>query len=184
MDSMEKNEIIEDLKTDGERIYELSFLFVSALDEDKVKNEFEKIKESLKKKKAVFISEEMPRFINLAYEISKVVANKRQKSKDAYFGWIKFELDPASLLEIKEEITNDINIIRFLVVKTVKEDTMKKPIVTYGLNKRSTDQPQNLEDVFVEKKIEEIVAEVEKAEVKEEINKEEIDKKLEELANI
>jgi hypothetical protein len=56
--------------------------------------------------------------------MSKVISNIRNKFTTAYFGWVKFYMDADKVLELKKSLTQDTNFLRFLIVKTVKENTM------------------------------------------------------------
>ena len=66
----------------------------------------------------------MPKMTNLAYSIQKVISNVRSKFSTAYFGWIKFAIDSSKVLELKKQIDLNPNFIRFLILKTVKENTI------------------------------------------------------------
>jgi hypothetical protein len=63
-------------------------------DEDLSTRESE-LKESLTKLGATVISEGAPEFIDLAYEMSRVIENKRVRFNQGYFGWFKIEIDPS-----------------------------------------------------------------------------------------
>jgi hypothetical protein len=54
----------------------------------------------------------------------KVVANVRNKFNTAYFGWVKFTMDTDKILELKKKLDLDPNFVRFLILKTVKENTI------------------------------------------------------------
>ena len=56
--------------------------------------------------------------------MQKVVSGARHKFNTAYFGWIKFTMDPDKILELKKRLNLDQNFIRFLILKTVKENTI------------------------------------------------------------
>ena len=66
----------------------------------------------------------MPRMIPLAYSMTKVISNIRHKFSNGYFGWVKFMLDPEKAAELKQKLALDSNFLRFLIVKTVKENTI------------------------------------------------------------
>jgi len=69
------------------------------------------------------IAEELPVFIDLAYQIVKTVEHKNKRFDQAYFGWIKFEGSPAGIAELEEGLKKDENILRYLIVKTIRENT-------------------------------------------------------------
>ena len=68
--------------------------------------------------------DEMPKMINLAYAMQKVTSNVRAKFTTAYFGWTKFAMDSEKILMLKSKLDLDPNFIRFLILKTVKENTI------------------------------------------------------------
>ncbi len=157
----------DDQMKEAGKIYELAYLFVSTIPEENIAAEEGALKEMLSNVGAVAIGEDFPRLISLAYEMEKTIANKKQKFDSGYFGWIKFELDPENISKLDEELKRKENIIRFLIIKTVRENTMssKKPIV-----RESKARP-------APKKEDGEIASEEAAP----INKEEVDKKIEEL---
>ena len=56
--------------------------------------------------------------------MAKVIQNIRHKFDNAYFGWMKFSMSPEKVLELKKKLDLDTKIIRFLTLKTVKENTI------------------------------------------------------------
>ena len=108
-------------------VYEVGYHLVPTIDESDVLVHSSKIKSLIEEKGGVIISEEMPKSMALAYEISKSVNTKRQKFNKAYFGWVKFEMDPAQVLDLKNKIESLSEVLRLLVIKTVKENTIHTP---------------------------------------------------------
>jgi ribosomal protein S6 len=109
------------------RIYELGFHVVSSIPEEKLPAEVTIIKDLLESNGAVIISEEFPKLRALSYTMTKVVGPKHLKFDTAYFGWVKFEMNPDAVSKIKNSLERNDNIIRFLIVKTVRENTMTAP---------------------------------------------------------
>lgn len=113
------------IETEGNsRIYELGYLLVPTLAEEAVPAEYGNLKELISSFGGVAIADEMPRMIPLAYSMVKVVANVRSKFTNAYFGWVKFTMDSDKVLELKKKLDLDPSVIRFLILKTVKENTI------------------------------------------------------------
>jgi len=56
--------------------------------------------------------------------MSRLIDNKKQKFNSAYFGWVKFETTPSQAKTIKEMLDKDEKLIRFILIKTVRENTM------------------------------------------------------------
>lgn len=115
-------------KTDN-KVYEIGFLVVPSVSEDKIGAEYSSLKDILEKHKAVVISEEAPRMRALTYEMRKETAGKYQKYTQAYFGWIKFEVIPEAVTKIEAGFKKQPSILRYLLVKTVRENTMTSPKV-------------------------------------------------------
>jgi len=108
----------------NERVYELGYLLVPNVEEVDVPVLYGNLKELVSSFGGVSIADEMPKMIPLAYSMVKVVANVRNKFNTAYFGWIKFTMDSSKVLELKKKLDLDPKIIRFLILKTVKENTI------------------------------------------------------------
>lgn len=160
MEIKDKNEISEDANS---KVYELGYLLVPTLAQEDVPQIYGDLKELIA---ATFhgeiIADEMPKMINLAYPMQKVISNARSKFSTAYFGWIKFTMDAKQVLELKRQLDLDPKIIRFLILKTVKENT----IATKRFIHRETKRP------FVVKKTEgdKILTSVEKEKIDKEID--------------
>jgi ribosomal protein S6 len=105
------------------RVYELGFHFVSTIVEDEVAVQFSHLKSLIEKRGGQFIAEEMPKFKNLAYPISKTVKTDRKNHLSSYFGWVKFEINPEEIIPLEKEIKAFGPMLRFLLIKTVKENT-------------------------------------------------------------
>ncbi len=106
------------------RIYEIGFHLVSSIPEEKLSAEVTIIKDVLEKNGAVFISEEFPKLRPLSYMMTKVIGPRHLRFDTAYFGWVKFEMDPASIDTAKKILERNDNVLRFLIVKTVRESTL------------------------------------------------------------
>ena len=106
------------------RVYELGYLLVPTLSEEDVPVAFGNLKELVSSLGGIAISDEMPKMLALAYPMVKVITNVRNKFKNAYFGWVKFTMDSDKVLELKKRLDLDPNFIRFLILKTVKENTI------------------------------------------------------------
>lgn len=100
----------------------------------------------------------------LAYPIAKAIKGDKKLCKEAYFGWIKFEAPTEAIEGFKKEIEVQENLIRSLIVKTVRENTL------YG--------PKFLKDKEMKREKKEGE---EKDEPKGEINEVELDKSIDSL---
>lgn len=160
MISMSDVEVKKEKSEDG-RIYEVGYLLVPSITEENLPVTYGNLKELVSSFGGEVISDEMPKMIPLAYTISKVISNTRNKFNTAYFGWIKFEMDTEKVVLMKKKLDLDQNIIRFILLKTVRENTIAtKKFMRSDVHKRAkTEKGENGEDATP-------------------INKEEIDKEI------
>ncbi len=124
---MSKKEIEVENTEENERnarVYELGYLLVPTITEDEIGAAYGNLKDVVMSFGGNMISDDMPKMTNLAYEMLKVVQNVRSKFTTAYFGWVKFEMSPAQVLELKKKLDLDPLVLRFLIIKTVKENTI------------------------------------------------------------
>ncbi len=115
----ENNEIMVD-----SRVYEVSFIFDNKIDENKALEKANAIKQSIASFGGSFISEEVPYMRELAYEMIRVVNNVNTRFNEGYFGWIKFEMNADKVKDLESILKLDEEVVRFLVVKTVTENTV------------------------------------------------------------
>ena len=99
--------------------------------------------------------------------MTKVVSNVRSKFNTAYFGWIKFTMETQKVLELKKTLDLDPNIIRFLILKTVKENTIAAKRFVRGETYKRPAMKKSAENEIVVP-----------------INKEEIDKEIDALVAV
>lgn len=111
-------------KTDTSKIYELGYILVPSLPEEKIASEVETLKKLLTDNTADIVSDEDPILIDLAYSMVKVVSAQRQKYSRGYFGWVKFEGEPEALASIKKALDLSSTVLRYMIVKTVRENTL------------------------------------------------------------
>lgn len=164
---MEKKD--ENKKEKGEgglRAYEVGYHIVPAVSAENLSSEVENIKNFLTKEGGVIISEEFPKMRELAYSIKKTVSGIKRNFDTAYFGWIKFDAGEAPIAKIKKFFDENENILRFLLINTVRENTMFSP---------SLPETGKREEVRATKK------EVEGKEIKSPISQEELDKTIDKL---
>jgi ribosomal protein S6 len=150
------------------QVYEVGYLLVSTLSEEEIPGIYGNLKELFSSLGAKPISDEMPLFINLAYPMVKVISNKRNKFDTAYFGWSKFYLEPEKAKDLKKKLDAEMSILRFLIIKTVKENTiaskrfnskdgLRKRIVRNVREEEKIENP--IDSVAIDKEIEAMVVE-------------------------
>ncbi len=149
------------------KIYELGFHIIPSITSEDIGAEFSKVKSIIEEKGGNFISEEFPKLRPLAYQIAKAGRGGKQKYDQAYFSWIKFQAEPESLLEIKKAVEVQENILRFIIIKTIKESTLYTPKPSYlrsdpnRIAKRNQEEKEKAEkpisEAELDKTIEELV---------------------------
>ena len=163
MEIREENEILED---GSSKIYELGYLLAPTIKEEDAPVSYGNLKELVSSFGGEIISDEMPKMVNLAYSMQKVISNIRNKFNTAYFGWIKFGMSSQKVLELKKHLDLNPNFIRFLILKTVRENTIAtKRFVRRETYRKSKSKSTENETVVP-------------------INKEEIDKEIDALVAV
>jgi ribosomal protein S6 len=111
-------------RQEGVRVYELGFHFVPTLSEDQVEVQFSHLKSLIEKKGGTFIAEGTPEMIDLAYEISKTVKAEKKRYTEAYFGWVKFELNAEEIPAFEKDVKAFEPLLRYLLITTTRENTL------------------------------------------------------------
>jgi len=108
-------------------VYEVAFHIVPTVSPENLPVEFDAVKTILGKGGAEIISEEFPKLRPLAYTMIKAVGAARHRCDSAYFGWVKFEGTSDIVAELNKVLGASEKILRHLVVKTVRENTIYGP---------------------------------------------------------
>ncbi len=106
------------------RVYELGYHLVPSFTEEELPAEVAAVRARIEAHGGIFIADEFPRSTALTYTIFRSSGGKRERFSSSYFGWFKFEMDPGEAAKLKEELRTERRIIRFIVVKTVRENTI------------------------------------------------------------
>jgi ribosomal protein S6 len=165
-------EKVEKLEEGGGQVYELGYHIVSTVAEENLPKEVETLKAIVLKDGGSLVSEGEPKLINLAYSMTKSVADIKKKFNTAYFGWIKFETKSELIPTIDKAVKGNPNVLRYLLIKTVRENTLfvpklnvrapakeesPKPKKSVKTEEKRAASKTDLEDI--DKSIEELVAE-------------------------
>lgn len=153
------------------KVYEVGFHLIPKVAEAEMPAEVEKIKAILSAHGASVIAEELPRMTQLSYPMSRAEAGKRDRYNQAWFGWVKFEVEPTQVKEIENEIGRMQMMLRLILISTVREstrsakifvsdrpigDTMRKP-------EKAQQEPKKLSEAEIETAVDELVAGAEAA---------------------
>lgn len=106
------------------KVYEVGYNIVPTVGDERIGEEVTAIKDIIEGEKGSVFAEEFPKYIDLAYPMVKVHHNKRTLYHSAYFGWMKFEATPEAAVAIEKKLKASEHILRFLLIKTVRENTM------------------------------------------------------------
>lgn len=111
-------------------IYEVGYLLVPELSEGDVSVETGNLKDVIASLGGLMVSDGYPKQIELAYPMRKSVANVWHTYTKGYFGWLKFEMTSDQTAALKEKLDQNKKVIRFLLIKTSREDTMSQKRVS------------------------------------------------------
>lgn len=103
------------------QVYEIGYLILPSIAEDKLGAVIDKIKAVFEKAGGQPLDGEAPVKIDLSYTMSKTVGASRYVVTEAYLGWMKFEMDPSKALEAKMALDKVDELLRFLLIKAPRE---------------------------------------------------------------
>jgi len=153
--------------TDGRPVYEVGFHVAPTVPEDGVAAVVDKIRSALDG--AEIISEQFPQKMKLAYTIILSDSGKREKSNEAYFGFIKFATERGAIPMFEQALRAMKDVLRFLLIETVREDIVITP-------RRAVFASDRLEGETLKKP-------TDTPEEKAEVSEEELDKSIDALVN-
>jgi len=159
---------LKELDTIGSdpRVYEVGYHLLPTVGEERIGAEVTAIKDTIEGARGVVFAEEFPKHLDLAYPMAKVKHNKRTTYRSAYFGWMKFEATPKAVLAINEKLKGNEHILRYILLKTVRENTMapkkmlrerKEEFLRGDESEESKKEEPKMTEAEIDKTIEELV---------------------------
>jgi len=149
--------------------YELGYHLVPSLGEDDLALRVTDLQKAIAALGGSILSEGEPQSFTLSYTMHKMRAGKWDRYDSSFLGWIRFELEPSKLAELKDTLEHNEHLIRYLLIKldpiALMPEPEKKPQVETG---EVATEPKQLE-----KK--------QDTEEKGEVSEEELDKQIEQL---
>jgi ribosomal protein S6 len=115
--------VIKSDKEDAVKVYEIGYLLVSSIPQEKVADNVAELKAVLAKKGANIIGEETAEFTPLAYTMIKKVGAANIRFNEGYFGWVKFDLPTSEIENVKKAFEEHVNMLRTLIISTVRTNT-------------------------------------------------------------
>lgn len=134
----------EGVYTPEPRVYELGYLLMPSVSEGNLSEERDALVALITKFKGIVISEGQPQLIDLAYDMTKTINNKKHTYSQAYFGWIKFDVTPNLVESLTEEVETIKNLLRSIMTKTERENLL------------TSDQPYRLARITSDDVVEDI----------------------------
>jgi ribosomal protein S6 len=119
-----QNDMAPNEKAESARVYEAGLLLVPSIAQENVAKSFDAIKKAIEKAGGEIVSEEIPTLRTLAYTMVKALTGRKIKYSTAYFGWVKFEGSAELAKEIDAHLKASEDVLRYLVIKTVRENTL------------------------------------------------------------
>ncbi|MBU6427061.1 30S ribosomal protein S6 [Patescibacteria group bacterium] len=105
-------------------VYEIGYLLSPAVPEEKISDEVDALRKIITGAGAAIIADELPHRQKLAYVMRrKTVSGSYEKYADAYFGWLKFELEAGKIEGVKKSFETNPSVLRTLLLSTVRENT-------------------------------------------------------------
>jgi ribosomal protein S6 len=104
-------------------VYEIGYLVLPSIPEDSLDSVVSKITNAFENEGGARIDGETPFLNSLSYEMSKQVGARKYVVREAYLGWVKFELEPSKIETVKATLEKIEEVLRFLIVKVPRETT-------------------------------------------------------------
>ena len=131
-------------------VYELGFLILPSIPEDKVSDIVDSIRKVITKEGGTEIDAEAPFKQDLAYSMSKTIGASHYVLTDAYLGWIKFEIERAGVLRVKAGVEKIEEILRFLLVKAPRETTFTFAKARAAVEEKDESESSPVEEAVVQ----------------------------------
>lgn len=154
-------------------VYEVSYLIVPSVAQENLPEKISALRGVIESAGGKLLDEGDPKYQDLAYDMATVVANKKVVHKAGYFGWLKFEINPTSIKKIDEKFETNTELIRFLIIKTVREDTLApiEAVFASEREEKARKEREKMKPTPIKKEVENIENPASKEEIDETIEK-------------
>lgn len=106
-------------------VYEVGFHLVPQVGDEGLAAVVDNIRAALGG--AEILKEQFPAKMRLAYVLERARGGRREKFAESYFGWIKFAAEREAMPALGEKLRGMEEILRFLIIGTVREDIARPP---------------------------------------------------------
>lgn len=156
--------VVDDANLDirDPRVYEIGFLILPTVPEEKLEAEVDALRKIVTDNGGLPISEGRAELMDLAYSMDMTIKNERHTFAKAYFGWIKFDVTPEKVDVIHKALKGQDNLLRFLLVKTVRQDavvTAPSQPRTESSSRKEEQPAEPLDEALLDKQIDDLVVE-------------------------
>jgi len=145
------------------RVYEVGYLLLPSIPEEHIPEAVSRLETLVSKNSGTKIIDGKPELRSLAYKMEKVVGTRNEYFESAYFGWMKFEMNPEDVLKLKGELDKDSNILRFILIKTARDTHIPPKAHEIKQTESTPEVAQTVAPTFsqeeIDKSIEELVVE-------------------------
>jgi len=102
--------------------YELAFHILPTVAEGEVEGIFDTLKKHITQAGGQVFDTEAPERFDLAYEVVRYLEGRNRGFNSAYFGWIRFHLEPRALEAVSELVEAQKDLLRYLLIRLTKEE--------------------------------------------------------------
>ncbi len=124
------------------RVYEVGYHISPSVDEADVEKVVADIRTLVEKNGGTFIAEGAPVLTKLAFPIDGLESGKKIEHDRGYFGWLKFESPLETAEMLRETLMTHTAIFRFIVFRTVREETRARMKAPQLREVKRTDTPK------------------------------------------
>lgn len=150
-------------------VYEIGYHVLPIVAESDVESVIDRLRKMIEKAGGSFVAEGAPQKMALAFPMAVWNNGTWTKYNDSYFGWLKFEVSSDNIGDIDRACKADKDILRYLILTTVREDT------------RASVRQFVLKEVKRTDTIKSSVRPKPTPEIKEEVSDEKLDEAIEEM---
>ncbi len=138
--------------------YELAYHVLPTVAEGEVGSVTDALKQLIADHQGEVFDEEGAERFELAYEIEKYLEGRNRRFGSAYFGWIRFRMNPEMMPTFDSEIEHQKSILRHLIVRLTKVEEVT-PFRFHESLERKQVETVGDEEVAVEAEAPEAVSE-------------------------
>lgn len=129
--------------------YELAFHVLPTVAEGEVTKVFQTLKDIISKHGGEVTIEEEPARFELAYEIIKHLEGRNRKFTSAYFGWVRFNVEPATIETISHDVEGVSELLRHILIKLTKTEEVNPFLFHEALEEKSVENIEVDEEAAV-----------------------------------